>query len=112
MKRFKYDTKGLEDTGEPDIDAWLNKLGEDGWELVSLEAEDQVFGIFKQEIPNDLTAAAADLLAASKLQHEAIDLLFARLIALDKTFLPSKSGKPWEALQAGNKARDKAEGKS
>ena len=49
------------------------------------------------------------LLEACKAQHDAIDLLFARLIALDPEFLPSKSGKPWEALLLAATAIKRAE---
>ena len=56
-------------------------------------------------------AAASDLLEACKEQHTAIDLLFARLIRLDPTFFPSKSGQPWEATVKGKEAIDKAEGR-
>jgi hypothetical protein len=55
--------------------------------------------------------AAPDLYEACKAQHEAIDLLFARLCELDHEFLPSKSGKPWEAVLLGNKAIAQADGK-
>ncbi len=41
---------------------------------------------------------------ACKAQHDAIDVLFAKLITLDESFLPSKSGKLWEALLEGNEA--------
>jgi len=49
------------------------------------------------------------LLKACKAQHDAIDLLFARLIALDPKFFPSKSGKPWEAVLLANTAIKTAE---
>lgn len=45
-----------------------------------------------------LIAAAPALLDACKAQHQAIDRLFAELIKRDKTFFPSKSGQPWEAV--------------
>ncbi len=51
-----------------------------------------------------------DLLEACKAQHDAIDLLFAKLIQLDPNFFPSKSGQPWAALQQGNAAIKKAKG--
>ena len=57
-------------------------------------------------------AAASDLLEACKVQHQAIDRLFAELIQRDKTFFPSKSGLPWEATVKGNAAIAKAEGLS
>jgi len=41
------------------------------------------------------------LLAACKQQHAVIDLLMAKLIELDPTFLPSKSA-AWAAVIAGN----------
>jgi hypothetical protein len=59
-----------------------------------------------------LANAAPDLLAACKLQHDAIDMLFVMLIDRSppgETFHPSKSGAPWEALVAGNAAIAKAE---
>lgn len=57
--------------------------------------------------------ADADLLAACKKQHAALDMLFATLIARSPagdTFHPSKSGAPWEAMIAGREAIAKAEG--
>lgn len=56
-----------------------------------------------------MTALEEQLLEACKAQHEAIDLLFARLIQLDPSFFPSKSGKPWEAMVKGNEAIAAAE---
>jgi hypothetical protein len=72
------------------------------------------------EEPEDATliAAATDLLAACKAQHDAIDRLFAMLIQITRTsrdvepFFPSKSGQPWEAMQAGHAAIAKATGES
>ena len=46
--------------------------------------------------------ATTEILEALNAQHQAIDLLFARLIERDKSFFPSKSGPPWEAVQKGN----------
>lgn len=57
-----------------------------------------------------LTPLEYQLLAACKAQHEAIDLLFAKLTQLDPNFFPSKSGQPWEAVQLGNAAIKMAEG--
>lgn len=56
--------------------------------------------------------AICDLLEACKTQHQAIDRLFAELIKRDPNFFPSKSGQPWEAVQKGNAAIAKAEGRS
>jgi hypothetical protein len=61
----------------------------------------------------DAAPINAELLTACKAQHDAIDILFALLI--DKTnaeFLPSKSGKPWEAILLGNAAIANAEGRA
>jgi len=55
-----------------------------------------------------LHEAAADLLGACKAQQKAIDVLFAMVLVRDNDFLPSKSGKPWTALQLGNQAIEKA----
>lgn len=52
--------------------------------------------------------ATLALFAACEAQHQGLDLLFARLIALDKGFYPSKSGLPWEAMLKGNAAREMA----
>lgn len=57
-----------------------------------------------------LIAAAPELLAACKAQHQAIDLLLARLIELDSTFLPSESP-AWAAVTSGHAAAAKATGK-
>lgn len=57
-----------------------------------------------------LIAAAPALLEACEAQHQAIDILFALLIQKDKSFYPSKSGKPWDALIQANAARAKAKG--
>jgi hypothetical protein len=55
-----------------------------------------------------LASKVPQLVAALKAQHEAIDMLFATLIAktmrAEKPFYPSESGKPWEALLAGKAA--------
>ncbi len=48
-----------------------------------------------------LMAASKRLLVACKNQHEAIDRLFAMLIAKDEKFMPSKSGQPWDAINVG-----------
>jgi hypothetical protein len=61
---------------------------------------------------NALADAAPELLAACKAQHEAIDRLFARLIASQDDFMPTRSGQPWEAAQLGFAAISKAEGAS
>lgn len=54
-----------------------------------------------------LIAAAPDMLAALKAQHEAIDVLLAMVIGLDKTFLPTKSS-VWPKLLQGKAAIDQA----
>lgn len=45
------------------------------------------------------------LVGVVQMQHAAIDMLFAMLVAQsphDKTFYPSKSGMPWLACQMGH----------
>ena len=54
-----------------------------------------------------LIASSPDLYAACKAQHEAIDRLFARLVKLDPTFFPSKSG----GTVGGSSARKLCTGK-
>lgn len=49
------------------------------------------------------------LLRACKAQHQAIDLLMARLVKLDPNFLPNQSGLPWELMKEGHKAIKRAE---
>lgn len=61
-------------------------------------------------MPDDLARVLFD---ACEAQHQGLDLLFARLIAatmgeVDKDFLPSKSGLPWEAATKGIVAMDMA----
>lgn len=58
----------------------------------------------------NLIAAAPDLLAACKAQHEALDYLMACLIRRDPEFLPTKS-RVWDAVVLGNSAIAKAQGK-
>ena len=74
----------------------------------------QNLGFFRKEdltpIAN-LIVAIPDMYQALKAQHDAIDILFAMLIERDQTFFPSKSGKPWEAIEQGNKALAKAQGR-
>lgn len=73
-------------------------------------AEDEEYGGAEAELANaNLVAASPQLLAACKAQHRAIDFLFAMLIDLSTTFLPSKSGIAWEAITLGNQAIRKAE---
>lgn len=54
-------------------------------------------------------SACEDMYEALKAQQKAIDILFAKLIELDKTFFPSKSGQPWEAIIQGKKALAKVD---
>jgi hypothetical protein len=54
-----------------------------------------------------LTSEEAEILRVLKMQHEAIDRVFALIISkqpLDEPnpFYPSQSGQPWEAMIAGN----------
>lgn len=58
-----------------------------------------------------LIAAAPELLAACQAQHRAIDILMAKLIALDSGFMPTKSA-AWEACILGHSAITKATGEA
>jgi hypothetical protein len=51
-----------------------------------------------------LCEIAFALYKACAAQHEAIDRLFAELVAEKPGFLPSKSGQPWAALVEGHEA--------
>lgn len=55
--------------------------------------------------------AAGEVLAACEAQHKAIDWLLARLIELDRGFMPTKSP-VWPMLLQGNAAIAKARGKA
>jgi transcriptional regulator with XRE-family HTH domain len=57
-----------------------------------------------------LLALHDSMLDAIKIQHAALDFLMARLALLDRDFLPSKCGPPWEAMVQGNEAIKRAEG--
>lgn len=61
-----------------------------------------------------LLTLVPQLVAALRGQHEAIDRLFATLIAktmhAEHPFYPSESGQPWEALLAGKAAIEAAGG--
>jgi hypothetical protein len=57
-----------------------------------------------------LVNAAPALLKACQDQHRAIDMLMARLIMLDKTFMPTESGPIWEAARKGYAAINAATG--
>lgn len=63
-----------------------------------------------EELEKRLDENKYELYYACKEQHEAIDMLFARLIGLDGEFFPSKSGQPWEACVNGNNVIAKIEG--
>lgn len=67
----------------------------------------QVAGI-NAEADARLIGSAPDLLQACIEQHDAIDTLFAHCIAFDRGFLPTKTGRPWQALLQGNAAIAKA----
>lgn len=54
--------------------------------------------------------AAQQLLDALEAQHLALDSLFAKLASSDRSFFPSESGMPWEAMQQGLGAIAKAKG--
>lgn len=58
-----------------------------------------------------LIAAAPELLAACKAQHEALDILMAKVALLDPEFRPSKSV-AWAAVLQGHETIAKAEGRT
>ena len=62
------------------------------------------------EADANLIAAAPDMLAALKAQHDAIDTLFAMLIERDRAFRPTESG-VWPNMVQGFEAIKRAEGK-
>ncbi|MBA7602296.1 hypothetical protein ES703_09384 [subsurface metagenome] len=82
------------------------------FELMVPDPEERKYWLELYPSWDPLFAAALDLLGACKAQHQAIDRLFAELIKRDETFFPSKSGQPWEAVEEGNAAIAKAEGRS
>lgn len=59
-------------------------------------------------MPTELTLKE-EMLEALRLQHDALDALMARLSDAKTGFMPSKSGRIWEAVQAGYKAIQRAE---
>jgi hypothetical protein len=58
----------------------------------------------------DVERERADMLAALKAQHRALDILMAALVLSDPTFLPSKSV-VWPLIMQGTDAIKKAEGR-
>ncbi|MBA7533113.1 hypothetical protein ES705_25348 [subsurface metagenome] len=56
-----------------------------------------------------MTELEEKLLTACKAQRTAMDILFTMLLKLDKNFLPSKSGQPWEAVVLGSETIKLAE---
>lgn len=87
-----------EDIFSPVVMALLYKCADEAVEK-KIQHRSNVRVILRFEDPAMPTAP--DELAVIKMQHQAIDLLFARLIEIDPTFRPSKSGLPWDACQAG-----------
>lgn len=70
---------------------------------------DVIGGLVERQKANaHLIAAAPELLEACKAQHRAIDLLMARLIALDPEFMPTKSN-IWPAVVLGSEAIARAQ---
>lgn len=68
-----------------------------------------VYAVVEEVREIDKGVNAPDLLSACKMQHEAIDRLFAMLLEIKPGFFPSKSGQPWAAMMAGNAAIERAE---
>ena len=72
-------------------------VGRDDFRFVISLRTDQL----AQRIWIETTSA---LLEACVAQHQAIYLLCAKLITLDKNFYPSESGLPWQAILKGEAA--------
>jgi hypothetical protein len=53
---------------------------------------------------DDPSEIIATLTHAVHAQHNALDLLIARLCASDPTFRPSQSGEIWDAVKGGHSA--------
>lgn len=65
----------------------------------------QMEGLQMNKTPYNVThyrSVASDLLKICKLQHSAIDALFAMLIKKDKRFCPPDTGWIWKARSEGN----------
>ena len=58
-----------------------------------------------------LKASNEELLKAVKLQHKSVDILFAKLIASDREFFPSRSGEAWENMIKAHEIIAKQEAK-
>lgn len=102
---------------------WRLEKGKFDWQLYGYDDYNiSSFNIHDAEIEGNpelekanahLIAAAPVMLDALKEAHQAMDVLFAKLVnETDATFYPSKSGKPWEAIIKINEAIKKAEGGS
>ena len=73
----------------------------------------EVYGHDEEGLANArLYAAAPYMYDALHKAHDAIDELFARLVIADESFMPSKSGSPWNDLLEINEAIAKAEKES
>lgn len=57
-----------------------------------------------------LLGSSFEMYEALKLQHRAIDILMAKLITIDPTFRPTKSGSVWEACSKGHDVIKRVEG--
>jgi len=57
----------------------------------------------------ELVRTQKELLPTLKAYHNAVDELLARLVLADKEFMPSQSGKPWQAIVDGNKVIQRIE---
>lgn len=114
-------------TPEPwTVQGWRSSLTESGYSIEAHAGTDDLGDFTRPEDARRAVAAVnacvglstdaleagvvAQMLEALQAQHNALDLLFARLITLDKNFFPSQSGAPWEALLKGNAAIAQATG--
>ena len=93
---------------------WVIHEGDDCTPVINSHRDGEVLPVATVDSDNVedavLLASAPDLLEACKIQHDALDMLFAMLIDAKPGFFPSKSGVPWEAMVKGNSAISKAGG--
>lgn len=60
--------------------------------------------------PEPRPPAWGQVLDVLEAQHRAIDELFARIGLADRSFFPSQSGQPWEAIKSGKALIDQLKG--
>lgn len=95
---------------EPDItrriESHRNNIGNDDYASMFFRVT-----VYREKQLRRVSLHCDKLLAAAKLQHDAIDGLFAQIIPLDPKFRPTQSA-AWPAITAGKAAIDQAEGRT